>query len=229
MILGIDTSTDMTGIALYRRDKGVVAELTWLSRREQTTQLLPAISSLMTQVNVVPTELTGLAVATGPGSFSGVRIGLSTAKSLAHALSVPVWGVPTLDALAFMHAAVTAARVCAVLQLGRGRLAWALYRTRGAQWQRLSEYESGTGEEMSDYIMRASEGASNALPVLFCGELDEAARASLITRLGTMALIAPGAASLRRASFLVELALQREAKCEADDPATLQAIYLQPA
>src|SRR5437016_9306834 len=103
MILALDTSTDMCGIALYRPAEGVLAEQSWLSGREQTTQLLPNVQRMMALVNVRTADLTGVAVATGPGSFSGVRIGISTAKSLAYALSIPLWGVPSLDVLAYQQ------------------------------------------------------------------------------------------------------------------------------
>src|SRR5207237_6265940 len=102
--------------------------------------LVPGVQRLMALSGSTVRDVTGVAVATGPGSFSGVRIGISTAKSMAYALGVPLWGVPSLDILAYEQAAVTAARVFPVLSMGRGRLAWALYRTRGSKWQRLSPY-----------------------------------------------------------------------------------------
>src|SRR5687768_16732173 len=131
MILAIDTSTDFASVALYAPGEGVLVEQSWIAGREQTTQLLPNRNRLMALVGRRVQQIEGLAVATGPGSYSGVRIGISTAKSIAYALDVPILGVPTLDALAFQQVAVTAAQVCAVLNMGRGRLAWALYRTRG--------------------------------------------------------------------------------------------------
>lgn len=223
MILAIDTSTDMASIAVYKPAQGVLVEQSWLCGREQTTQLLPNIQRAMSLVGVTVRDLTGIAVATGPGSFSGVRIGLSTAKTLAYSLQIPLWGVPALDALAYSQVAVTAAQVCAVLSMGRHRLAWALYRTKGTRWQRLTPYSNGTVEE----IAAALKQKETNVATLFCGEISPETAAVLQQKMGSEAAIAPAAAGVRRASYLAELALQRANRGEADNPATLQAIYLQ--
>ena len=223
-LLAIDTSTDMASIALYRPGEGVLAEQSWLSGREQTTQLLPNVQRLMTLSNVRTEDLSGVAVATGPGSFSGVRIGLSTAKSLAYSLGIPLWGIPSLDALAYQQVAVTAAQVCAVLTAGRGRLAWALYRTRGTVWQRLTPYANNSPQELAEAVRSIETNVAT----LFCGEINAETAAVLREKLGNEASIAPAAAAVRRAGYLAELALQRDLRGERDDPATLQAIYLQP-
>ena len=224
MILALDTSTDMCGIALYRPAEGVLAEQSWLSGREQTTQLLPNVQRLMSLVNVHNSDLTGVAVATGPGSFSGVRIGISVAKSIAYALGLPIWGVPTLDVLAYQQVAVTAAQVCAVLNAGRGRLAWALYRTRGTRWQRLTPYTNSTPQEMAEAVVQYESNVAT----LFCGEINAETAIVLREVAGKDAAIAPAAAAVRRAGYLAELALQRSNRGESDDVATLQPIYLQP-
>jgi tRNA threonylcarbamoyladenosine biosynthesis protein TsaB len=224
MILAIDTATDMASIAIYKPAQGVLVEQTWLSGREQTTQLLPNTQRAMSLVGVTVRDLTGIAVATGPGSFSAVRIGLSVAKTMAYALQIPLWGVPALDALAYSQVAVTAAQVCAVLSMGRNRLAWALYRTKGTRWQRLSPYSNSTPEEMA----AAVKAQGSNIATLFCGEIKPETAAALQKEFGGEAAIAPAAAGVRRASYVAELALQRANRGEADDPATLQAIYLQP-
>jgi tRNA threonylcarbamoyladenosine biosynthesis protein TsaB len=232
VILALDTSTDMAGIALYKPDEGVLAELSWRSGREQTTQLMPNVQRLMSLVDVRSPDLTGVAVAIGPGSFSGVRTALSAAKSIAYALEVPIWGVPSLDVLAYQQVAVTAAQVCAVLAAGRGRLAWAVYRTRGTSWQRLTPYENSSPQELAAAILKMGTN----LATLFCGEISPDTANTLKQTLAQSqangeaggVAIAPAAAAVRRAGYLAELALQRDMRGERDDPATLQAIYLNP-
>lgn len=225
MILAIDTSTDTISIAVYKPSLGVLFEQSWVSGREQTTQLLPSVQRALAAVSVNVRDLTGIAVATGPGSYSGVRIGLSTAKTLAYSLGIPIWGIPSLDALAYAQVAVTAAQVCAILSMGRHRLAWALYRTKGARWQRLTSYSNTTAAEMAASIVQQNA----RIATLFCGEITTETAAAITATLGKDAAIAPSAAGLRRASYLAELALQRANRGESDDPATLQAIYLQPS
>ena len=185
-------------------------------------QLMPTVQRLMATLDIPSKALTGVAVACGPGSFSGVRVGISAAKSIAYALDVPLWGVPSLDIVGYAHAAITAAQVCAVLDLGRHRYAWALYRTRSAKWSRLTPYQGGTLEEM---VSGLQEYESN-VATLVCGEISEEAGKHLRESLGVHIAVAPRASSLRRASYLAELGAQRAGRGERDDPATLQAIYL---
>jgi tRNA threonylcarbamoyladenosine biosynthesis protein TsaB len=225
MILAIDTATEMASIALYRPGEGVLVEQSWRSGREQTTQLIPNIQRLFSLVGATVRDLTGLAASTGPGSYSGVRVGLSTAKSMAYALQIPLWGVPSLDVLAYQHAAVTAAQVCAVLNMGRDRLAWAIYRTKGTNWQRLTPYTNSTVDEMVQGVRQQD----TKLATLFCGEIKPDVAATLRSALGKEAAIAPAASGLRRGGYMAELALQRSERGETDELATLQAIYLHPA
>ena len=218
MILALDTSTDWCSIAVYDPAVGVRAEQTWYAYRDQTAQLLPAVQDLLLRLKLTIAAIDGVAVARGPGSFTGLRVGLATAKGLAYARRLAIWGVPTLDVLAYAHSAITAAPICAVLAAGRGRLAWALYRTQHGRWQRLSAYQNTTVAELCAQIEQ---------PTLFVGEIGPPVAAELDHLLGAQASIAPPATSLRRAGFLAELAWQRAQADESDDLATLQAIYLQ--
>src|SRR6476661_5005873 len=217
MILALDTSTDWCSVALYDPAGGVQAEQTWYAHRDQTAQLLPAVQHLLGQIKKTVDDVSSLAVALGPGSFTGLRVGLATAKGLAYALDIPLWGIPTLDIMGYAHMAITAAPVCAVLHAGRGRLAHAFYRTRAGVWQRISEYANTTVAELIAQI---------DTPTIFCGEIDPAVARELETQLGRQASVAPPAASLRRAGYLAELAWQRAQQGERDDVALLQALYL---
>ena len=218
MIVAFDTSTEWCSVAVYDPTAGVRAEQTWHAGRMQTQELLPAVDALLGRQKVRRADLRGVAVAIGPGSFTGLRVGLATAKGLAYALDIPLWGVPTLDILGYAFIAVTAAPVCAVLHAGRGRLAHASYRTRGGDWQRITEYANTTVDALI---------AGIETPTIFCGEIDAAVARELESRLGRLATVAPAAASLRRAGYLGELAWQRAQQGERDDVALLQALYLQ--
>jgi len=97
MILALDTSTRTASIAIYGGGEGVVSELTWRSSSHHTVELAPYLDLLLRQI---PKGLAGIAVALGPGSFTGLRVGLSFAKGLAMADRAAVVPVGTLDALA---------------------------------------------------------------------------------------------------------------------------------
>lgn len=98
-ILAIDTSTDVLGIALTE-DKTLLVDFRSNIKRAHAEKLIPAIEHILSEVNLTPDQVDCYAVATGPGSFTGLRIGLAAVKGLAFATGVPVVSVPTLDAIA---------------------------------------------------------------------------------------------------------------------------------
>lgn len=219
MLLAIDTATRVTGLALYDQ-AGLHREEMWLTGDNHTVELMPYIVRACEQQGVVPADLRAVAISLGPGSFTGLRVGLSVAKGLALALEIPVLGVPTLDAIAYAHSREVLP-VCAVVPAGRGRWCTALYRMQGdCGWQRTSDYALVSADDLL---------ASLREPTFICGELDahlvEVLRAGAAER----AVIASPALSMRRAGYLAELAWQRFSAGERDDLPSLAPIYLQHA
>jgi tRNA threonylcarbamoyladenosine biosynthesis protein TsaB len=215
MLVAIDTSTDTASLALHDGFQ-VRAEHTWESPRMHTVELLPRLVAALEQLYLSAQHLSGVAVARGPGSFTGLRVGMAVAKGLALARGLPLIGVPTLDVIA---AAQNRSRhpLCAVLQAGRGRICVAEYRWRDGKWRRREEPRLTTWQKLTEGI---------ASPTLFCGEVDPAGAEALAT-IDDLATLVPAAARLRRAGFLAEEAWQRLNRGETDDPATLTPIYLQ--
>lgn len=99
-ILAIDTSTLVSSVAVAT-PSSLIAELTLKVRKTHSERLMSHIESILKMAELDVKELKAIAVSLGPGSFTGLRIGISTAKALAYALGVPIIGVPTLTALAF--------------------------------------------------------------------------------------------------------------------------------
>ena len=218
MLLAIDTATHMAGLALFDPSRGwVLAEESWISVNRHTVELLPRLDRLLGQQGVTPDALTGLVVSLGPGSFTGLRIGLSVAKGLALARQIPVVGVPTLDVVAQPHMA-QALPIWAILQAGRGRICAAQYVRRKGRWGRRGEYLLTTLAELCDQVRD---------PSLFCGEIDAQATAEIRQRLGLEAIVASPAASVRRAAYLAELGWERLARGDTDNAPLLSPIYLQ--
>ena len=218
MLLAIDTATQAASLALY--DAGCVrAEVTWHSAGRHTSELMPRIVWMIEQAGRRVTDLTGLVVSIGPGSFTGLRVGLAAAKGLALANDVRLVGIPTLDVIAQAHAALRSPLV-AVLQAGRGKLAAMRYtrnaRSRGG-WRRQGELTVTTIERIGEDWDR---------PMWLCGELDAAARAAIQSRLGDRVRLPEPAGCLRRAGYLAELGWQRLSAGEADDLDALQPIYI---
>jgi tRNA threonylcarbamoyl adenosine modification protein YeaZ len=98
-ILVIDTATTRAVIALGESDGSLVEARDWIAGYRHGEELLARIETLLRDRDVAPSALGGLVVGTGPGAFTGLRVGLATAKGLAHALSLPVAGVATATAL----------------------------------------------------------------------------------------------------------------------------------
>jgi len=171
---------------------------------------------MLERQRVLPSELRGIAVALGPGSFTGLRIGLGVAKGLALTLAIPLMGIPTLDILVYAQARKPGP-VCAVLQAGRGRVCAAFYRWKRGQWQRQGDHRLTTVDGLCAEIETRT---------FFCGEIDAQAAKLLRERLGEKAVVASPASSLRRAGYLAELGWHRLERGKVDDPATLAPIYL---
>jgi tRNA threonylcarbamoyladenosine biosynthesis protein TsaB len=214
MILAIDTATRQIGIGLYDGSQ-VQAEIIWRSNNYHTVELAPAIYSMFARVNVSVQDLSAVGVSIGPGSFTGLRIGLALAKGMAYPYAIPIIGIGSLDILAAAQPQ-RSEPMAAVLQAGRGRLAVGWYSSREGAWNANGELQVCTPEELS---------ASIQSPTYICGELHEDER-RLFARKRVNIILASPANSLRRPSFLAELAWMRLQKGEVSDPATLSPVYL---
>jgi len=218
-LLALDTSTRVVGLAVYDGNQ-VIGELSWMTRDYHTVELAPAVAELLTKTKTRISEIGALGVAMGPGSFTGLRIGLALAKGLALARNLPIIGIPTLDILAASQPtsghAIAHVPLAAVLLAGRSRLAVGWYLPVDGTWRQTGQIEILTTQELSDRIQT---------PTLICGELTGDERRMLSRKRKNVILASP-AHSLRRPSFLAELAWQRWQAGQVDDPATLSPIYL---
>lgn len=215
MLLAIDTSTRVVGISLYDGHQ-VAGEYIWNSHDYHTVELAPAITEILRRAKLEASDLEAVAVALGPGSFTGLRIGLALAKGMSLAGHLPLIGIPTLDALAAAQPAVDLP-MAATLRAGRGRLAVGWYRCQSGKWRSTDELEVLTAEALGNSIRK---------PSIVVGELTEAERLYFKRNFKMIILVSP-AQSLRRPSYLAELAWRRWQASEVDDPATLSPFYLQ--
>ncbi|MEP7356346.1 MAG: tRNA (adenosine(37)-N6)-threonylcarbamoyltransferase complex dimerization subunit type 1 TsaB, partial [Anaerolineales bacterium] len=201
--------------------QSVAAESTWQTDQFHTAELAPQAALLLRRAGVEPAQLQAIAVAIGPGSYTGLRIGLGFAKGLSLAQGVPLVGVPTLDGL--MRAQPQRAeRALALLQAGRGRVSAAPYR-----WEaRRARYEADGAIRVLDWAALGAELAAEAPeagPIYIAGEMDAAGSELLRGLRGKVRLASP-AQSLRRAGYLAEIGWER-LKNAPDDPSRLAPVY----
>lgn len=100
LVLSIDTATLVSSVALATQDK-LLAELVIQTRKTHSETLMPHIAELLRMARIDKADIEGIAVSLGPGSFTGLRIGLATAKAMAYALKIPIVGISTFETLAY--------------------------------------------------------------------------------------------------------------------------------
>ena len=117
MLLALDTSTRYASVTLADDDR-VIASRTWYSKINHTAELMPAVVQVLESRGLITGQLSGVAVALGPGGFSALRVGISAAKGLALVAKIPIVGVGTLDLEAYAYLE-SGYPVCALLEAGR--------------------------------------------------------------------------------------------------------------
>jgi tRNA threonylcarbamoyl adenosine modification protein YeaZ len=216
MELAIDTSSNIVGVALSHKGE-ILALLTWQTTQNHTIELLPNLVCLLQQAKVELGSVEAIVVAKGPGSFNGLRVGMSTAKGLASALNIPLLGVNTLEAEAYYFAFI-GLPLRPVQKAGREEIATALYRQKDNEWQCLEAENLTTVKTLCRRIKQKT---------LFCGEIPPDIISAIQQNLGKQAIISQGN-SPSRASSLAILGWRRLSRGEQDDPVTLQPLYLRP-
>ena len=247
LLLALDTSTRQASVALCT-EQSVLGEYTWQVGNNHSVELLERIQRLFAECGTTMQSLDAVAVATGPGSFNGLRVALTTAKSLAFALQKPLVGVSTLDIVAAQHLDWHGP-ICALLEAGRSELYVACY--TGAlsasdnhdendaindhvQWhlRRLSDYLVQTPKEVSTLLQEqvgqwlGVPGERELPTVLFCGEISAASRQALHLSMQAKFIVGGPVEAARHASILAILALQRIQHGQEDDPLVLEPLYI---
>lgn len=215
VLLSIDTASDITGAALHD-DGGLLAEVTWLSHRNHSRELLPNIDWLLQRTGLNKDALSAIAVCLGPGSYAGMRVGLSTAKALAFGLGIPIVGIGRLPADAYFACITSHRRTVAVQTAGRAELAWGIYQaTETADLREIRPPRLGPATALAA-ALRTGDLVCCELPGLNddLRQLVESAGASLIE---------PAPARIMAIAALARIRLQRG---EVDIADSLVPLYL---
>jgi tRNA threonylcarbamoyladenosine biosynthesis protein TsaB len=215
LVLGIESSTTQGGVAIVGED-GVLCEAILNVEVTHSERLLPAVDRALGEARISLEALGGIAVSIGPGSFTGLRIGLSTAKGLAYATGLPLVGVPTLEAMAWT---LPAARwqICPVLDARKQEVYAALFRHETDGLRRITEDAALAPEDLCRLIRS---------PTLFLGDGLATYGALFRERLGDKMLLPPLASRGARPACVAELGRRRLLRGERDLPEALVPCYL---
>ena len=219
LILGIDTATPQVGCAIGGHE-GVLASFHCAHGRRHTEVLTPALEFVTRQADVAMDEISVVAVDLGPGLFTGLRVGVASAKAVASALRVPMIGVSSLDLLAF-PVRYTSRLIASVVDARRGEVFFALYRHVPGGVQRVSEPRVGSPEELAGELLASGEDCL----AVGDGALRYAEQLGDVTRLE----VAERGLAYPSASSLVQLAHARALREEWQQPWELQPLYLRKA
>ncbi|PKB73414.1 MAG: tRNA (adenosine(37)-N6)-threonylcarbamoyltransferase complex dimerization subunit type 1 TsaB [SAR202 cluster bacterium Io17-Chloro-G7] len=230
MLLAVDTSTKYAGVALYSvptSETGrVIASRCWYSSVNHTSELMPAVSQMLESQRVALADLTGIALALGPGGFSALRVGMSTVKGLAFILGIPVVGVGTLDLEAHPYARAKVP-VCSILDAGRNEVASARF---GGNGQRIRDDTVSTVPELLEELANLSTPSTGSHQTensrtLLCGEGVINWGDFIRERMNSRAMvIEPSPAT--RLSSLCQLGWHKLGQGEVSDLVSLQPLYL---
>ncbi len=214
MLLALDTSTERLGLALYDGVQ-VISEVYWKMGRHHTRTLAPWMHDMLQAAGVEMEQIRAVAVAVGPGSFTGLRAGMALAKAMALARRVHLVGVFSLDVAAAGVPQAEGRVLLALLPMGRGRYAAGWYRWRRTHWHAEGPPFLVSPKDLPEKILE---------PTLVTGEFDGQVVEAL--RGHPKAELVPPPLRVRRPAWLAHIAWERWQKGLVDDPVTLVPYYL---
>jgi len=218
-VLGIDTSTTCGSIGLIH-DESVISEYLLNLSITHSERLLDAIDLVLGKARCALADLDGFAISLGPGSFTGVRIGVSTVKGLAYAVQKRVVGVSTLDVLA-SQVSSTPYLICPVIDARKGEVYSAFYRYEDFnRLKRLSEYQAIKPEVLFGMLKE---------PTIFVGDGVKTYGEDLRNSLKSLALFAPATLHIPHGSAVARLGIEPLLRGESLDLATFTPLYVRPS
>ena len=212
MELAIDTSTRYAAVGLSIQGESLT-QLSWRSEQNHSVELVPGIQQVMRRAGVSPDRVDAVFVTRGPGGFSALRVGLSTAKAFATARGVPLVAVGTLELEAQPYLEL-GMPVCALVGAGREKLYAQVFSPDAGS---SGQYGVVTLDELDSLVES---------PTVFCGEGMSGPALERLQRLGELALPITAPPPTRTASVLAGLGHRRLTRGETDDPDSVQPLYM---
>lgn len=217
-VLGIEAATPVAGVAVVNGEK-LLAERLVNNQRTHSVNLLPMIKSVLEEAEVEHGMLGGIAVSSGPGSFTGLRIGMSTAKTLAQVWELPIVGVSTLESLAHPLTGLKNL-ICPILNARKNEVYTAVYDGSSGKLTVILEPTALEPGQLAEKLLTMGRG------VTMLGDGVPVYREIIRELLGALVGFAPGAATLPRGAAVAELGYRKLVSGEGTDPLLLQPEYI---
>lgn len=224
LILGVDTSTDSLSVSLIN-EKKILANYDSVGTLRHSALLIPTIEKALKKVGAGIKDIDLYSIGIGPGSFTGLRVGITAIRALAIALDKPIVGVPTMDAIAYNALTYlkrnkildSSIKICPVLDAKRKQVYACIYRHNGAKI--IKE---------SDYLLEPAEALAKRLkgPVLFLGDAIPLYKAQLLNKKSLRANFLDKRMWLPKGNVIAKIALREYQKGKSDNPYDLVPMYL---
>ncbi|MDD5680108.1 MAG: tRNA (adenosine(37)-N6)-threonylcarbamoyltransferase complex dimerization subunit type 1 TsaB [Candidatus Omnitrophica bacterium] len=224
IVLGVDTSTEFLSVALIDEKKTLVKYDT-VGKLNHSKLLIPTIKKSLAKARKKAKDIGLFAVGMGPGSFTGLRVGLTAVRALAIALNKPIIGVPTMDAIAYngyQHLKKKKElskniRICTIIDAKKNQVYACIYRISGDKIIRKSKYLLEPAED----LIKKLNGE-----ILFLGDGAALYKEKLLGNVGIKAEFIEDKRWFPRANIIAEIGLERFRKGKSDNPYDLEPMYL---
>lgn len=200
-ILAIDTSSLVATIAIIN-EENLLGEYTINTPMTHSQKLMPIIDELMSNLDMSMKDIDLIAVSRGPGSFTGIRIGVATAKGLAHPTNIPVIGISSLEGLA-NNITYSKDLICPIMDARRNQVYTGVYKWEDYALKNVVEETPLTIDELMEILLQKKE------KVVFLGDGLNRYKKDIEKTLGYRAVFAPKYVSMQRASSIGQLALNK--------------------
>jgi len=217
LTLAIDSSQDIGTLALGC-DSQLVAEYHFRHKMDLLRRIMPITEELLADAGHSVRDIEGVIVSLGPGSFTGLRIGVTVAKSLAYTLGKPLVGIGTLDAIARGVAPVATELICPMIFARTDEVYWSIFDAFGTA--RLADYQVSTVHKALDDIQARAQAAC------FCGTGATKHAEQIRHKFGNKAIVREYWSSFARGAALLDLGNRRLHEGNVDDPFTLTPLYI---
>lgn len=217
-VLGIDTATKVAGAAVINQER-LISERFIHNLKTHSQNIIPMIQQVMEDAGIVPGGLNGIVVTGGPGSFTGLRIGMSVAKTMGMALNIPVIGVSTLETLAW-NVFRSEGIICPILDARKSEVYTCIYRSAASGLEEMIRPAALSVECLIQEVLKFEE------KVTFLGDAVPVYGEVIKEKVGERARFGSMINSFPRAAAAAELGLRKLAENKEVDSTFLQPVYL---